>query len=77
MAGVFEDNDGNSSSMRIVWTVAVLTIIFVWAYISIKTLTFQNFTLGDAGWFLALFSGKVGQKYVEANMMKGPNAPGA
>jgi len=62
---LFEDNEGNLSSMRVVWTISVLTIVFTWTYISISSGTLQNFTTGDAAWFAALFGGKVAQTYVE------------
>jgi len=65
MFDMFKDTDGNTSSMRIVWTVSVLTLVFTWAYISISTKHLQAFTMGDAAWFAALFAGKVGQAYVE------------
>lgn len=65
IARLFEDNDGNLSSMRVVWTISVLTIVFTWTYISISSGTLQNFTAGDAAWFAALFGGKVAQTYVE------------
>lgn len=70
-AKILQDDQGNASSMRFVWVAAVLTILGVWAYISISTRVFQNFTLGDAGWFATLFAGKVGQKYVEAQASRG------
>ena len=65
MKKFFEDNEGNTSSMRIVWTITVLTIVFTWAYISLTTGVLQSFTMGDAAWFAALFGGKVAQSYVE------------
>ena len=76
-AKLIQDDNGNTSSMRLVWMLAVVTILGVWAFISVTTATFQNFTLGDAGWFATLFAGKVGQKYVEtqANRGQGPNPP--
>ena len=37
----------------------------MWAYISVTTGKMQSFSMGDAAWFLALFGGKVAQKYVE------------
>jgi len=67
MWDMFKDGEGNVSSMRIVWTIVVLTLVFVWAYISLSTKTLQSFTTGDAAWFAALFAGKVGQSYVERN----------
>jgi len=62
---MLEDHEGNLSSMRIVWTIAVLTIVFTWTYVSFSSGTLQNFTTGDAAWFAALFGGKVAQSYVE------------
>lgn len=65
MLDMFKDADGNVSSMRIVWTFAVVVIIGTWSYVSISNGTMQAFTMGDAAWFAALFGGKVGQTYVE------------
>ncbi len=74
MWGMFKDHEGNVSSMRLVWTIAVLTLTFVWAYISITTKNLQAFTMGDAAWFAALFAGKVGQSYVERMPSDGKNS---
>jgi len=62
---MFRDHQGNISSMRVTWTITVLTLVFVWAYVSVTTKHLQAFTMGDAAWFGALFAGKVGQSYVE------------
>ena len=67
LSRIFEDTEGNLSSMRVVWSISVLTIVFTWTYISLSSGTLQNFTTGDAAWFAALFGGKVAQSYVERN----------
>lgn len=35
-SNIFQDGKGNWSSFRIVWCIAVLAIVFVWAYVSCK-----------------------------------------
>ncbi len=66
MSKLLQDNDGNTSSMRIVWVISVLTIIGVWAVVSLKNNQMQSFSVGDAVFIGMLFSGKVGQKYIES-----------
>lgn len=65
MAKVFQDDSGNTSSMRIVWAVCVLTVMGVWAYICISTDKLWSFQIGDATLMAFLFGGKIGQKYLE------------
>lgn len=69
-ANFLQDNQGNSSSMRLVWTISTLVIVGVWAYCSIISGVMQSFSSGDALWIASLFAGKVGQKYVEGNSSK-------
>ena len=64
---MFEDNEGNTSSMRIVWVFTVILIVCTWSALSFKNGTMQSFSMGDAAWFAALFGGKVAQTYVERN----------
>jgi len=66
----FESNQSTteqkkSALIRFIWVFAVLGIVISWAYISYQTKSIQHFTTGDAAWFAALFSSKVGQTYVE------------
>ena len=60
-----QDDDGNQSTMRLVWAVSVLVIIGTWSYVSISGGQLQNFQLGDAMFIGVLFGGKVAQKYME------------
>lgn len=66
----FQDNKGNTSSMRIVWAICVLTVFFVWAWTCITSSQIISFEIGDATLIAFLFGGKIGQKYIEENGMK-------
>jgi hypothetical protein len=66
MSKAFQDDKGNGSSMRWVWAICVLTIMFTWSYVCIKAGTLFSFQIGDATLMAFLFGGKVGQKYLEA-----------
>ena len=59
------DQRGQISTMRVVWSIAVLTIIFTWSYVSIRAGVMQSFTTGDALWMATLFGGKVAQSHIE------------
>ena len=61
----FKDDGKRQSSMRLVWALVTLTIFGVWAYLSIITRKFIDFTVGDSTLIGLLFGGKVGQKYIE------------
>lgn len=64
-SGLIQDSDGKPSFSRLVWMLIVSSIIFIWAYLSIKHNAIQHFTPGHAAWFTALFGSKVGQTYIE------------
>lgn len=64
---MFEDDNGGTSSFRVVWTIVVLLIFGVWAYISIKTEKMVQFSVGDASMIAMIIGGKIGQKIVEAH----------
>ena len=66
MSKAFEDDNGNKSSMRLIWAICVLTIMAVWAVVCIKNNQLYSFELGDAALMTGLFGGKVAQKYLEA-----------
>ena len=70
MTRAFQDDRGNSSSMRIIWAICVLTVMFTWSYVSIKAGTLFSFEIGDAVFMGFLFGGKVGQKYLEGKNNK-------
>ena len=60
----FQDKDGNNSSFRMVWSISVGTILFVWAYTSISTNTMQPWPL-DALTTTGLFMGSAAKTFVE------------
>jgi hypothetical protein len=65
MSGIFEDSEGNGSSMNLVWFLSLITIVGTWILLSLKTGTLQHVTGGDALWFTSLFSGKIVQNFYE------------
>jgi hypothetical protein len=65
MNNLFEDSDGNASSMNLVWFLSLLTIVGMWIFLSILTGQLQHVTGGDALWFTSLFSGKLVQNFYE------------
>ena len=56
--------------LRVIWIFSVLGIVFTWGYLSIHFDSIQHFTSGDAAWFTALFSSKVGQTYIERSKLE-------
>lgn len=62
---MFEDNQGKTSISRVVWVMAVLGIVFTWAFISWVSNELQHFSTGDAAWFGALFGSKIGGTIIE------------
>lgn len=64
---LLEDSKGTSNPFRLFWVVTVLGIVSMWAYVSLSSPipAIQHFTPGDAAWFTALLSSKVGQTYIE------------
>lgn len=64
-ASMFEDNQGKTSVSRIIWVVAVLGIVFTWAFLSWTSNELQHFSTGDAAWFGALFGSKIGGTIIE------------
>ncbi len=65
MNSLFEDSEGNASSMNLVWFFSLLTIVGMWIFLSILTGQLQHVTGGDALWFTSLFSGKLVQNFYE------------
>jgi len=65
MGSLFEDSEGNASSMNLVWFLSLITIVGTWIFLSLKTGTLQHVTGGDALWFTSLFSGKIVQNFYE------------
>jgi len=71
MAAMFQDDSGNTSSMRIMWIVIWLVILFTWSYVSIHNNALANLSPGDAMGVAFLMAGKVGQKHIEKNGKNG------
>ena len=65
MSSLFEDGEGNASSMNLVWFLSLITIVGMWIFLSIITGELQHVTGGDALWFTSLFSGKLVQNFYE------------
>ena len=65
MNRLLQDDKGNNSTMRIVWAISVLTVMFTWSFVCITEGKFLSFEIGDATLIAFLFGGKIGQKYLE------------
>lgn len=65
MSEALQDNNGNTSSMRLLFTVCILIFIGTWSIICSKNAALDPFTIGDALWFAVLFGGQAGQKFIE------------
>jgi hypothetical protein len=61
---IFEDQDGNKSSFRVVWSISVIVIVFVWGWTSIATKTMQPWPL-DALTTIGLFTGSAVKTFSE------------
>ena len=70
MSKSFQDDKGNTSIMRIVWAISVLTIMFTWSAVCFMKGDLISFQIGDATLVAFLFGGKVGQKYLEGKDSK-------
>jgi len=68
MGTIFEDYEGNGSSMNLVWTVSIIVIVGVWIATSFMAGSLQHVTGGDALWFTSLFAGKTLQGFFEKKM---------
>jgi hypothetical protein len=66
MSSLFEDGEGNASSMNLVWFLALLIIVGMWILLSLLTGELQHVTGGDALWFTSLFTGKIVQNFYES-----------
>ena len=75
MAAMFQDDSGNTSSMRIMWVVIWLVILFTWSYVSIDNKALANLSPGDAMGVAFLMAGKVGQKHIETKNGKSDPTP--
>ncbi len=73
---VFQDDEGNISSMNFVWMVSIATIVIMWIFTSIRLNELQHLTGGDVLWFTSLFSGKLAQNYCEKKLPSKGNEAG-
>jgi len=62
---IFKDDEGHSSSLRVIWMACVLIIFGVWAIICIRNNQLISFEIGDISLIGLLFGAKIGQKIVE------------
>ena len=77
-SGTFEDDNGGGSSTRLVFVAGALTIIGVWAWLSVKANMMIPVTAKDLGILLVLILGKLGGKALEVKeniAHKEPNGP--
>jgi hypothetical protein len=60
-----KDHNNKPSSFRFVWLITCLTVVFVWAYISLSKGVIQHLTVGDTTAFLILIGGKPAASFIE------------
>lgn len=75
MAGTFNDDNGSTSIMRIIFAFYVLIVIVTWAIISIRQNMLISFGAWDAVMISIPFIAKVGQKAFEVWGQKKSPAP--
>lgn len=63
---MLEDENGGTSTMRVVVMIGILTILFVWAFLSIKNNTLYSFEAKDIGLLATFLGSKVLQKGIES-----------
>lgn len=75
LAGMFDDDNGGGSSTRLVFVAGSLTIIFVWAWLSIKQGSIISMGIKDLGILLTIIGAKLGGKALEVkeNLGNGKN----
>lgn len=67
MNGFLQDGSGDKSSTRLLMVVAVLGILFVWGYTSIKSGAPQSLPMEIVGLVVAVITGKVGTDAIQLN----------
>lgn len=70
LEGFFQEDNGNSSCMRMIAGIGSLLIIGTWAYMSIKTGTLISWGMKDVSVLMTLLGAKVWQKEKEENTVK-------
>ena len=60
-----KDEDGRTSSIRLITVLGVGLILLIWAYLSITKSELQKFDGGTAEIILILIGGKVAQAHIE------------
>lgn len=65
LSGLFQDDNGGGSSTRLVFVLGSLTIIFVWAWLSVKQGAIVSMGLKDLGILLTVVGAKLGGKALE------------
>jgi len=70
MANLLQDDEGNESSMRILFVFIMTVATIVWAYISLKNGHIEPLNEGHGLVVLAMFGGKATQKFAERNKKK-------
>lgn len=64
---IYQDHEGHTSMLRIVWALCAVAMITTWCTVSILAKELQSFGMGDAVLIVGMFGGKVAQKWIEIN----------
>jgi len=67
---MLQDDNGNTSAMRVGWFLALMIYMISWAATIIKTGSWIPLGMQDAIFMGILMGGKAGQKYLEINGKK-------
>jgi preprotein translocase subunit SecY len=66
-AALLQDDDGNTSSMRLAFLITVITALITWAAISYATKSMPEIPASMLALIGMLLAGKVTQKHIEVN----------
>lgn len=64
---LLQDDDGNTSSMRLAFLITVVTTLITWTAISYATKSMPEIPASMLGLIGMLLAGKVTQKHIEVN----------
>ncbi|QLA17718.1 hypothetical protein [Desulfolutivibrio sulfoxidireducens] len=67
MAGIFTDDRGNKSSIRVFSAVIIAVVLFNWTYATVRTGVWQPLDLDSALALAGALVAKVGQKFAETD----------